>query len=211
MRLMSARGYLGFRSLLLCALAIALVAGCQRNNNPVVVIKTELGEITVEVFVDKAPISSRSFLDFVDNELYEGAAFYRTVMPENDNGNPPISVIQGGVLDVAMTLPTVEHESTEATGILHTDGVISLARGEPGTGSGAAFFICVGDQPALDFGAMRNPDGLGFAAFGKVTRGMDVVHRIHQREALGAAETEYTQGQVLTEFVQIDSVQRSSK
>src|SRR5690606_5120618 len=97
----------------------------------------------------------------------------------------------------------VEHETTADTGIRHADGVLSLARAEPGTGSGAAFFICIGDQPALDFGARRNPDGLGFAAFRKVVRGMSVVREIHGLEARGASDSPYPDGQVLTKPVEI--------
>ena len=88
--------------------------------------------------------------------------------------------------------------------------MISLARSEPGTGSGAAFFICIGAQPALDFGGSRNADGQGFAAFGQVIKGMDVVHAIHRREALGPSESDYMKGQMLTEFVSIRAAQRLS-
>ena len=168
----------------------AVLAACwigvvSADDNSVVVLMTDLGEITIEVFEDRAPVSAGSFLAHVDTGSYDGAAFYRVVRPDNDNGEPVISVIQGGLLEADNTLPPVAHETTSETGVLHEDGVISLARAEPGTGSGAAFFICVGAQPALDFGGSRNADGQGFAAFGKVIGGMDVVHNIHQREAQG--------------------------
>jgi peptidyl-prolyl cis-trans isomerase A (cyclophilin A) len=81
-----------------------------------------------------------------------------------------------------LRLPPIVHESTEKTGFLHTDGVISMARSEPGTAS-SEFFICVGDQPELDFEGKRNPDGQGFAAFGRVMQGMDVVRVIHEQSA----------------------------
>ena len=174
----------------------------------VVVVSTELGDIEIEVYTERAPHSARSFLDFVDAGLYEGATFYRTVMPENDKGAPPISVIQGGLDDDSNTMPPVPHETTQDTGILHTDGVISLARAEPGEANAAAFFICIGDQPGLDFGAKRNPDGLGFAAFGKVIAGMDVVHAIHKRDAMGPSDSDYTKGQMLTAPVVIKSAAR---
>jgi peptidyl-prolyl cis-trans isomerase A (cyclophilin A) len=192
----------------LCLAALVACTGSDEKDRTWVVLTTDLGNIELEIFTERAPQSSAIFLAYVDAGFYTGAAFYRTVMPENDRGTPPISVVQGGVLDLTKGLPPVPHETTEVTGVLHTDGVISLARSDPGTGSGTAFFICVGDQPGLDYGAKRNPDGLGFAAFGKVVRGMDVVRNIHQREALGPSESEYTQGQVLTEVVMIRSAVR---
>jgi peptidyl-prolyl cis-trans isomerase A (cyclophilin A) len=87
---------------------------------------------------------------------------------------------------------------------------VSLARAEVGTASGAAFFICIGDQPGLDYGGMRNPDGEGFAAFGKVLAGMDIVHAIHQQEARGASESPYTEGQMLTAPVRLVEVRRTN-
>ena len=153
-----------------------------------VVLQTELGDISIEVYDEQAPISSASFLTHVDGGYFEGGAFWRTVTTENDNGSPVIDVIQGGVIGEETDLPTVEHESTRDSGILHVDGVVSLGRSDPGTASGASFFICIGDQPALDFGATRNPDGLGFAAFGQVVDGMDVVRACRQTEVVQNAE-----------------------
>jgi peptidyl-prolyl cis-trans isomerase A (cyclophilin A) len=101
--------------------------------------------------------------------------------PENDI---KIEVIQGGLSRTgnARVLPPIEHETTDMTGILHKDGAISMARLMPGTAS-SEFFICVGDQPSLDFGGMRNRDGQGFAAFGMVIEGMDVVRKIQKQPA----------------------------
>ena len=101
-------------------------------------------------------------------------------MDNQPNNEIKIEVIQGGIRfsQDRKSLPPIEHEITEKTGILHKDGVISMARSEPGTAS-SEFFICVGDQPELDYGGKRNPDGQGFAAFGKVIAGMDVVKKIH--------------------------------
>ncbi len=181
------------------------------HKNPVVVLETDLGTIIIEIYEDRAPLSAGSFLAFVDAGYYEDAAFYRTVTPESDNGSPPISIIQGGVLDADRVLPPVAHENTEQTGVHHGDGVISLARGALGTGSGAAFFICIGNNHGLDYGATRNPDGQGFAAFGRVISGMEVVRRIHGRDATGPSESEYTKGQVLSEFVTILSATRKPK
>lgn len=173
-----------------------------------VVLETSFGEITVAVDEQRAPLSAGSFLDYVDKGLYTGASFYRVVNPANDNGSPPIAVIQGGIMDGEDGPGAVPLETTRATGIQHEDGVISLARGAPDSGSGAAFFICIGTQPALDFGGQRNPDGLGFAAFGRVVQGMDVVHVIHQQSAQGASDSPYTAGQILDEPVMISRAYR---
>lgn len=187
----------------------SILAGCADEivSRPatagIVVLETSLGEITVAVDEERAPRSAGSFLAYVDNGLYDGAGFYRTVNPANDNGSPIISVIQGGVLDGEERLEPVPLETTQATGIQHEDGVISLARGAPDSGSGAAFFICIGAQPGLDFGGQRNPDGLGFAAFGRVVQGMDVVHAIHRQSAQGPSDSPYTEGQMLDEPVMI--------
>jgi peptidyl-prolyl cis-trans isomerase A (cyclophilin A) len=190
-------------------LLLAIAAPCA-HADVIVILETELGDIEVSVDLDKAPVSAGDFLAYVDKGLYAGAAFYRTVMPGNDNGSPVISVIQGGVVEPERALPPVRHETTEETGLRHLDGTISLARSEPGTGGGSAFFICIGEQPSLDFGGRRNPDGQGFAAFGQVTRGMDVVHAIHQREANGESDSDYTAGQILTDPVNITSARRVS-
>ena len=111
-----------------------------------------------------------------------------------------IEVIQGGLgfQESENRLPPIRHETTAETGIMHRDGAFSMARSAPGTAS-SEFFICIGDQPALDFGGLRNPDGQGFAAFGQVVRGMDVVRAIQQRPA---------DRQMLREIVRIDNVQR---
>ena len=152
---------------------------------PQVVIETELGDIRVEVYDEKAPLTAANFLKYVDQKRFQGASFYRTVsmgnQPEND---VKIEVIQGGLGrgDHDGRLAPIAHETTEKTGILHRDGVISMARLAPGTAS-SEFFICVRDQPELDFGGRRNPDGQGFAAFGRVIEGMDVVRKIHQQPA----------------------------
>lgn len=176
-----------------------------------VTFETEQGVIELMIDVDNAPISSGSFLAHLDAGLYNGAGFYRTVYPENDNGSPKISVLQGGLLPGKDGLPPVPHETTEQTGILHKDGVISLARADVGTGSGAAFFICVGDQPALDMGGGRavSGDGQGFAAFGKVMTGMDVVRAIHATQPSKSGEDSYTAGQILDPAIRIIKAYRN--
>jgi peptidyl-prolyl cis-trans isomerase A (cyclophilin A) len=197
---------------------LMFVAGCDRtavnagssDDRVGVILETTAGTIELEVYPQRAPLSAGSFLAFVDAGHLDGAGFYRTVSPDNDNGSPAISVIQGGRLEDDELLPSVPHETTKDTGLLHRDGVISLARAAPGTASGAAFFICIGDQPALDFGGQRNPDGQGFATFGRVVDGMDVVRDIHQRDASAPTDSAYMRGQLLTEVVEIVSARRSA-
>ncbi|PWB80453.1 MAG: peptidylprolyl isomerase [Candidatus Methylomirabilota bacterium] len=195
--------------IVLLGLLVAASASSQvQSEGVVVVLETTMGSIEVTVDPVRAPLSAGDFLRYVDRGLYDEAAFYRVVRQGNDHGTPPIEVVQGGIVDKAKALEPIPHETTEQTGITHSDGVISLARTEPGTGGGSAFFICIGDQPALDFGGTRNTDGLGFAAFGRVTDGMDVVRKIHALPAEAAAPVEYLKGQLLTEPVTILKARR---
>ena len=150
-----------------------------------ILMQTSAGAITLELFPDAAPITVENFLRFVDGGFYQGARFYRVVRMDNQSQNKiKIEVIQGGLADASDNIPlkSIAHETTEDTGILHTDGVISMARLEPGSAK-SEFFICIGSQPELDYGGMRNPDGQGFAAFGRVVAGMDVVVEIQSGEA----------------------------
>ncbi len=153
-----------------------------------VLIQTELGEIEVEVNAKSAPVTAANFLRYVDAGHYDGGRFSRTVRlkPDNQpNSTIKIEVIQAGVDPEKSKLdfPPIKLERTSVTDLLHKDGVISMARSGPDSAT-SDFFICIGDQPALDFGGQRNPDGQGFAAFGKVVKGMDIVKRIHQSAAV---------------------------
>ena len=168
---------------LLLVVAAALPAAAEPETAPRVRLVTAEGEIVVELYPEKAPATVANFLAYVDQGRFEGATFYRVVTPENQPGHPvPIEVIQGGLSmedDHPGRLPPIRHETTEETGLRHQDGVLSMARDEPGTAS-SEIFITVGPQPELDFGGRRNPDGQGFAAFGRVIEGMDVVRRIQR-------------------------------
>jgi peptidyl-prolyl cis-trans isomerase A (cyclophilin A) len=165
------------------------------------------GDIVIELYLDKAPVTAGNFLKLIDNGDLDGGSFYRVVNAANDRGSPKIDVIQGGLGNDAEGFDTIAHETTAETGILHTDGVISMARGGVGTAS-TEFFICIGDQPGLDHGEARNADGQGFAAFGKVVSGMDVVRRINGLPADAESYSEYTEGQILNDPVSIDRVRR---
>jgi peptidyl-prolyl cis-trans isomerase A (cyclophilin A) len=143
-------------------------------------VETELGDIVVEVDQAKAPITAANFLRYVDAGHYDGGTWHRTVKMDNQpESTIKIEVIQAGVNpDRAKEgFGPIALERTNKTGILHKDGVISMARGAPDSAT-SGWFICINDQPSLDFGGQRNPDGQGFAAFGRVVSGMDVVRKI---------------------------------
>jgi peptidyl-prolyl cis-trans isomerase A (cyclophilin A) len=195
--------------ILAALLAIALLTACseQEPQGVRVLMVTSQGDVELELYPEKAPVTVANFLKLVDGSHLEGGTFYRTVSPENDNGSPPIAVIQGGIGDAESPFAPITHETTADTGLPHLDGSISMARAEVGTAT-TEFFICIGDQPALDFGALRNPDGQGFAVFGRVVAGMDVVHAIHQAPADAPTEDTYVQNQLINEPIKIISLQR---
>jgi peptidyl-prolyl cis-trans isomerase A (cyclophilin A) len=174
--------------------AAAAVAG---RGHETVVLLTALGEISILVNTAAAPVSANDFLNYVRDGSYNGGRFFRTVRPGNDHGTPKIDVIQGGTRPGAPLLSPVAHETTAMTGLRHLDGTVSLTRDKPGTGSGAEIFVCMGAQPALDFGGKRNPDGQGFAAFGQITQGMHIVRRIWSMDTSVRSDDPYTAGQIL--------------
>ena len=179
-----------------------LMVSCARETIIPISMETELGPIQLELYPDRAPITVSNFLRYVDQNRYEDLHFYRVVHMENQPDNDvKIEVIQGGLgFDKhPMELPTIFHETTDETGIKHLNGTLSMARLEPGTAS-SEIFICINDQPELDFGGKRNPDGQGFAAFGKVISGMDVVKTIQL-----LPETK----QMLDKVVKVNSIQRN--
>ena len=166
-------------------LVLASALGTLSSTNPSVKIETKLGSIIVEVDVQHAPNTAANFLRYVDANRYTAGRFHRTVTP----GNQPdkkikIEVIQAGVsLEFEkQDFPPILLERTSVTGIHHLNGTISMARDGADTAT-SDFFICIGNQPELDFGGQRNPDGLGFAAFGKVRKGMDIVRKIQKSKA----------------------------
>jgi peptidyl-prolyl cis-trans isomerase A (cyclophilin A) len=173
------------RILLLGVLVILISYHAAPHNPdaPRVIIQTQAGDIELELYPKKAPRTVAAFLSYVDSGLYKNGNFYRILNEENQaTGTDPSELIQGGLWRTnhakAVSLPGVPHETTQQTHILHTDGVISLARQAPGTAT-TEFFICVGDQPGFDYGGKNNPDGQGYAAFGRVVKGMDVVKAIY--------------------------------
>ena len=147
---------------------------------PEVLMETPSGNIILEIDTVSAPVTAKNFLSLVDREAYKNSCFYRVVRMNNQPGNAiKIEVIQGGLRNDSLidTFTPILHETTQMTGLKHLNGTLSMARNQPGTAS-TEFFICIGDQPELDFGGKRNPDGQGFAAFGRVKEGMVTVRKI---------------------------------
>lgn len=145
-------------------------------------VKTSVGNIRIALYPEKAPVTVGNFLKYVDNQLYDGTAFFRVCTPENEKERKiKIEVIQGGELPEAKQFEPIGIETTQHTGIKHLNGTLSMARDAPNSAT-SSFFICINNQPELDFAGKRNPDGQGFAAFGQVKKGMRVVKKIQKQE-----------------------------
>jgi peptidyl-prolyl cis-trans isomerase A (cyclophilin A) len=176
-------GVIGVAATLIVAVAEAAQPAAQNPPDLVRVrVQTELGDIVLVVDVNHAPRTAANFLRYVDAGQYDGGTFHRTVKMDNQPASPvKIEVIQAGVNpDHAKEgFPPIALERTSVTGLRHTDGAISMARGQPDSAT-SGWFICINDQPSLDYGGARNPDGQGFAAFGRVVQGMDVVRKIQR-------------------------------
>ena len=169
------------------AICFLLLAGCKVNKtaNPHIAIQTQYGDIEIELYEQQAPKTVAAFLSYIDSGFFYNSNFYRVLNDENQPSNAPkTELIQGGIWRTnnkkAISLPGIPHESTRQTGLAHLDGTISLARLAPGTAS-SEFFICVGKQPGLDAGGENVADKLGYAAFGRVVKGMDVVRKIYRQ------------------------------
>jgi peptidyl-prolyl cis-trans isomerase A (cyclophilin A) len=167
-------------ALLLC---LAAPAWAQVPATQKVRLHTSAGDIVVAVEVERAPITARNFLHYVDTKRFDGSEFYRAM-----HTGPEAGLVQGGVRDAAKLFPPIAHEPTSQTGLSHVDGALSAPRFAVGTARGD-FTIMVGDQHYLDAGPGSAGDGLGYAVFGHVVEGMDVVRRIL------AAPTSPTEGE----------------
>lgn len=162
---------------------------CSNSYAQKVMIKTSMGDFIIHLEPEKAPITTGNFLRYVKANHYKGGSFFRTVRPDNQPDSPvKITVIQAGVHPWKQNFlfDPIPLERTNQTGIMHLNGTISMARDKPNSAQ-ESFFICIGNQPELDFGGKRNPDGQGFAAFGQVIEGMDVVKKINESNAEGQA------------------------
>jgi len=157
------------------------------TDKPRVRFETAIGNIEVELDAQATPVTTKNFLRYVREGFYSDGQFFRTVRADNQpDDTVEIAVIQAQADPnrEAEAFEPIDIERTSDTGLKHLDGTISMARAEPDTAT-HHFFICIGDQPELDFSGKRNPDGQGFAAFGRVVRGMDIVRKIHESPADG--------------------------
>lgn len=194
---------------ILAAAGLAVLGACSGPSSAPqaphtdVVLATERGEIVIRLDREAAPQSSAAFLSWVEEGRYipRTSGFYRIVSHANDNGTPLINIVQGGLIDVPESVEGVVHESSEQTGLPNIAGSVALARGEIDTASPAYFFVNVTDNPGLDHGQLRNPDGQGFAVFGHVVEGMDIILAIHDTPASAQAEDAYMAGQMLADPV----------
>jgi cyclophilin family peptidyl-prolyl cis-trans isomerase len=181
-----------FKEGVLLALAPPSLAAAQKPASAIAIrIETSLGDIEAELDSARAPITVTNFLRYVDASLFNGGSFFRTVRMDNQpNDSVKIEVIQGGIPREkrATAFAAIPLERTRETGLRHVAGTLSMARGGPDTATDS-FFITIGDQPELDFGGKRNKDGQGFAAFGHVTKGLDVVLTIQSQPAQGQTLT----------------------
>lgn len=170
------------RALVITMLVVAGVPSQapESRRNTIVVFETDQGTLDLEVDGIHAPITAANFLKYVDGGFFNGGTVNRAVRPDNTvRHDVEIQVIQFQIDEARerQSLPPIPLERTSVTGLKHLDGTISMARNGPDTATGS-FSIAIGDQPSMDFGGRRNPDGQGFAAFGRVVRGMDVVKKI---------------------------------
>lgn len=167
-------------SVIICLSLLTLGTWAQKS--PSCLIKTSMGDIQIELYPEKAPVTVANFLKYVDQKMYDGTNFYRVCTPENEKERKvKIEVIQGGDVPEAKQFAPIPIETTRQTGLKHLDGTLSMARDQPNTAT-SSFFICINNQPELDFAGKRNPDGQGFAAFGRVTKGMQVVRAIQAQK-----------------------------
>lgn len=197
---------IGRRALLAAGLLAAapfpvLAAG----GKPRVVIQTDHGAIVVELEDKKAPVTSANFLRYVDAHKYDGGTFYRASRTKGVKG---AGSIQGGPPARVRRFAPIAHESTRATGVKHRAGTISMARNAPGSAT-CDFFICASPMPYLDAHPGGPGDNLGFAAFGQVVQGLDIVKKILALPANGPAPYPQMKGQMLEPPVAITSMKRA--
>jgi peptidyl-prolyl cis-trans isomerase A (cyclophilin A) len=192
------------RHLLAAAAALAASPAFAQPVRTRVRLQTDKGDILVELADDKAPITVANFLRYVDSGRMTAAVFYRA---SRADGAPDIGFIEAGVKDPAKLYPSIAHESTTATGLRHLDGTLSMARFAPGSAQ-SDFSILCGDAPHMDAHPEAEGDNLGYAAFGQVIEGMDVVRAIHALPTGGAALNAVMQGEIIDPPVRIAGARR---
>ena len=169
----------------LTIVSLCFLNSCQKKLDSMIIITTPLGETKAVLHSKNAPVTVNNFLSYLNQDRYDEAHFYRVVHLKNQPENEiKIEIIQGGLglANHPKRLKAIKHETTNNTGIKHKNGTLSMARLNPGTAS-SEFFICINDQPELDYGGRRNPDGQGFAAFGRVIEGLEIVKIIQNKKS----------------------------
>jgi peptidyl-prolyl cis-trans isomerase A (cyclophilin A) len=158
-------------------------------------VETAFGSIDIAVDTKRAPITAGNFLKYVDGGFYDGGRFHRATRPDNYTpvlpDKPAMEIIQGGINPEKRrdAFPPIPLERTSVTGLKHVIGTVSMARTPQADSARSDFFICLDDQPSLDFGGRRFDDAQGGGAFGRVVKGMDVVRRIQQQPVAKDAST----------------------
>lgn len=170
-------------------------------------LQTAHGPILIELEVERAPVTSANFLKYVDQKRFDGISFYRAL---TFPGRPDLGLIQAGQRDQKKLLPPIPHEPTTKTGLSHTDGTISMARLAPGTAA-ADFFIIIGNLSTLDANPAAKGDNAGFAAFGRVVEGMDVVKKILAAPVSATEGAGAMKGQMIAKPVPVETARRAPK
>jgi peptidyl-prolyl cis-trans isomerase A (cyclophilin A) len=168
-----------------------------------VALQTSEGAIVLELETARAPVTAANFLRYVDARRLDGTGFYRAMKLRSDWG-----LVQGGVRDPRLLYPPIAHEPTTQTGLSHVEGAISMARRAPGSAQ-ADFFIAVGAHPGYDANPAAAGDNLGFAVFGRVVEGMDVVRRILEAPTSPTQGEGVMRGQMLEPQIRIISARRA--
>jgi len=188
------------RALAVCAIALLAcsapaAAQDQKADDVLVRIETALGSVDIAIDAKHAPITAANFLKYVDAKLFDGGRFHRVTRPDNYTPAPPdrpaMAIIQGGIDPARRSegFPAIPLERTSVTGLRHVVGTVSMARGAQADTARSDFFICLDEQPSLDFGGRRFDDAQGAAAFGRVVKGLDVVRRIQEQPTSKDADT----------------------
>jgi peptidyl-prolyl cis-trans isomerase A (cyclophilin A) len=187
---------------------VALAAPAKMWKTQDVRLETAEGPIVIALEVERAPITSANFLKYVDQKKFDGATFYRAL---TFAGRPDLGLVQGGAKsDPKRLLPPIAHEPTTKTGLSHTEGAVSMARGAVGSAQGD-FFIILGNLNSLDANPAAKGDNAGFAVFGRVIEGMDVVKKILAAPVSATEGVGAMKGQMIAQPIPIKSARRAAK
>ena len=175
-----------FKNILFIAIVFSGCSQPKKYSKPTIDIKTYFGDIIVELYPEKAPKTVAAFLSYVDSGYYKNTSFYRVLKKEDQSMNiAKTQLIQGGLWQTnfkkQQKIPGIPLETTQQTGILHQEGVISLARNEDPNSGNTEFFICMDNEPDYDYGGEASPDKKGYVTFGRVIDGMKYVRQIHEQ------------------------------